>query len=294
MTIQAIARMRAAHRCRAISFGIVIAALFAVGSLGLPEPASAEEASPAPLAGTWTWDSTTHPAGAGNINGGSLGGVFFSGGMYYVPSVGHMTSALGEWKEEHVSGSGSYGYAAYSAHSGSLDTGMIATGTQPIAPILRVADSWQNAPIMDVAHVGEIVAGAYTCHSGSSVTTQNAGGVRCGQITGTCMGGATTCAISASTGIVQGGDSGGPVWQYTPGGVKLLGWMKSANPSTALPGGDPSFPNYSSGTFTPVWALQNHAWTAAETWAGRPDVAPFPTGEMTSGCFVTFSGCVRS
>lgn len=237
----------------------------------------------------WTWNSATHPAGSGDMNAGSLGGVFLANGMYYVPTVGHMVS-LGGWKQEMSTGSGGYGYGAYRVQNLALDAGLIATGTRPLRGVIRVSDGWQDADIMSVAHPGEIVAGAFTCHSGVSATTRAAGGYRCGTVTTTCTAAQNLCFMSNSAGLVQGGDSGGPVWQYATGGVKLLGWIVGGN----SPLDSSSYPNYATATFTPAWAMQNHTWTAAESWTGSAGIAPFPPGAMSTGCFVTYSGCVRS
>lgn len=266
---------------------LVLAASTAIIAAGQSATSGHDTAFAAETTG-WTWNSATHPAGSGDMNAGSLGGVFRANGMYYVPTVGHMV-ALGGWKQEINTGSGGYGYGAYRTRS-KLDAGLIATGTRPLPGVIRVSDNWQNADIMSIAHPGEIEAGAYTCHSGVSAITRAAGGFRCGTMRFTCTAAQTSCEMSNPAGIIQGGDSGGPVWQYTPGGVKLLGWVVGgASPLDAT-----AYPNYTIGVFTPVWALQNYAWTAAESWAGAPGIAPFPPGELSTGCFVTYSGCVRS
>jgi hypothetical protein len=236
----------------------------------------------------WTWNSATHPAGSGNMAGGSLGGVFRAGGMYYIPTVGHMVG-LGEWKTERGTGTGSFGYGSHRASYFGADLGMIATGTKPLPPYLRVSDEWQKAVIMSVAHPGEITGGQYTCHSGVSTLTSAAGGYRCGTAN-ECGADSMICSITNPAGIAQGGDSGGPVWQYTSGGVKLLGWITGGgSPLSAA-----AYPNYTSAYYTPVWALQDHVWEPSEAWAGNAGVSAFPSGALADGCFVTASGCVRS
>ncbi|ANF30633.1 hypothetical protein A0130_02155 [Leifsonia xyli] len=240
-------------------------------------------AGPAHADAPWTWNTATHPAGSGSIGplgwGSTGGGVWRQRGVYFVPGAGHIDSPLGNWRDEQVTGSGSVGRVAYTTYangaSGYPDIGMISTGTQPIAPKIRVSDGWQDAIVMDVAHPGDIVAGASLCHSGTSPQTAASAGYRCGQALQTCSPPSALCSFTAK---VSGGDSGGPVWWYSAGGVKLYGWIHGYDGTSG------------NGYFVPVWALQDHVWTASESWSSWG----YPAGIDTTGCFVTYTGCVRS
>ncbi|WP_374009704.1 hypothetical protein [Leifsonia sp. LS-T14] len=239
-------------------------------------------ALPAQADDTWTWSTATHPAGGGSI--GPLGWGTFGGGVYryhgvdYVPGVGHIDTPLGTWRDEQVTGAGTVGRVAYTTYAngkpGAPDIGLIATGTKPIAPKVRVSEGWQDAWVTDVAHPGDVTAGKSLCHSGTSPETIAAGGYRCGVVSSACGAASTSCYVSMG---VSGGDSGGPVWWYSDGGITLYGWISgSFFGSTAV--------------FEPVWALQNHVWTESESWSSWG----YPPGNDGTGCFVTISGCVRS
>lgn len=244
------------------------------GALFLGSTARADDA--------WSWNEAQHPAGSGQVPGGSVGGgVYRYHGIYYIPGIGHMDRPLGEWREEQSpTGSGGYGRVSNTTYvegvgSKSPDIGLVATGTSPLAPIIRVSNAWEQAPITDVGHPGTIVAGQPVCHSGMSAATHAAGGYRCGLITGLCI---ALCAAFSDTGLAEGGDSGGPVWYYSEGGIVLYGWVRAS---------------YSSGKglyFVPVWTLQNYEWSAAETLVSWG----FPAGNDGTGCFVTTKGCIRS
>lgn len=236
-------------------------------------------AAPAQADDTWTWSTATHPAGAASI--GPLGygtagaGVFRWHGTYYIPGVGHIDSPLGALREERETGSGVIGRVAYTTAgvSGAPDVGLIATGTAPIAPRVRVSTGWQDAPVMDVSHPGELFAGRPLCHSGTSPQTIAQGGYRCGAMTADCAPTATQCLTNLPA---SGGDSGGPVWDYTPGGIELAGWISGTF--------------FGSTVFVPVWALQAHDWTAGQSWSSGGHSA----GNDGTGCFVVWTGCVRS
>lgn len=240
-------------------------------------------AAPAQADDGWTWSTATHPAGAASIGvlgwGTSGAGVYRYHGMYFIPGVGHIDQPLGNWRHEQVTGTGTLGkvlYTTYPNESSAVDMGLIGTGTKAIEPRVRVSEEWQNALVMDVAHPGEITTGRPLCHSGTSPATMAAGGYRCGTVTANCGTTSTRCYFDAPAG---GGDSGGPVWDYTPGGITLVGWI---NGRVSVGEGKAWT------TFTPVWALQNHVWTSEQTKAG------WPVGNDGTGCFVTAAGCVRS
>lgn len=253
--------------------------------------------APVPAAGneTWTWSSATHPAGSASMrfwpDGGTSGaGLWLYQGMYYVPGVAHVDKPLGAWKEETApSGQGGLGHVSHSTYgTGGLDIGLIATGTRPIEPRIRVSDGWQDAPVSAVGHPGDLRQGMQVCHSGFSDATQAAGSSRCGTLVSDCLATSTTCQVTNPSGLISGGDSGGAVWWYDgKGGVVLEGWV-SAGSGTQVNGSWPTM------HFIPPWVLQNHQWTAAETWQGESGVSPFPSGQQRTGCFVTTAGCVRS
>jgi hypothetical protein len=234
----------------------------------------------------WTWNNATHPAGAGGVPGGTSGaGVWVYRGIYYIPGVGHMDGPLGDWRVESTTGTGTFGRVSHTTRPTQTETGddigLIATGTKPLTPRIRVSDAWQDAPISDIAH-GEFRKGANVCHSGHSVTTQLSNGYRCGTLTMDCTRTSVLCYLAASSGgIVSGGDSGGPVWWYDgKGGIVLMGWIR----------GSMTVNGTQWGMFTPVWILQDHAWKPEETWESWG----YPTGNDGTGCFLTTRGCVRS
>lgn len=256
---------------RILAAGAAVVTAIAVGAA----PAQADEG--------WTWSTATHPAGAASIGqlgwGTSGGGVYRHHGMYFIPGVGHIDQPLGNWRYEQQTGSGMLGkvlYTTYPNSPTSVDMGLVGTGTKAIEPRVRVSDEWQNALVMDVAHSGEIKTGRPLCYSGTSTASMAAGGYRCGTVMANCGPSDTQCYFDAR---VSGGDSGGPVWDYTPGGITLVGWING----TASAGEGVKW-----GRFTPVWALQNHVWTTEQTKAG------WPAGNDGTGCFVTATGCVRS
>jgi hypothetical protein len=237
----------------------------------------------------WTWNTATHPAGAGGVPGGtSGGGVWVYQGIYYIPGAGHMDRPLGAWRNESGTGTGTFGRVSHSTTPADTSTspediGLIATGSKPVAPVIRVSDAWQNAPISDVAHA-PLKQGAWVCHSGRSEGTQKAGSYRCGTLDWDCTRTNKYCyvspASSSGTGIVGGGDSGGPVWWYDgSGGVTLMGWVVGAASS-----------EWKTMIFVPVWTLQDHVWTAEETWSSWG----YPAGNDGTGCFLTTKGCFRS
>lgn len=223
--------------------------------------------------------------------GGTSGaGLWLYEGMYYVPGVAHVDQPLGAWKEETApSGQGGLGHVSHSTYgTGGPDIGLIATGTRPIAPRIRVSDGWQDAPVSAVGHPGDLRPGMQVCHSGFADATQAAGSYRCGTVSGDCLASSTTCRVTNPAGLVSGGDSGGAVWWYDgQGGVVLHGWVKAAS-GTQVDG------SWTTMHFVPPWVLQNHQWTTAQTWQGTSGVSPFPAGPHDTGCFVTTQGCVRS
>jgi hypothetical protein len=266
---------------------------------GDPFPIPPEFSEPAPeygldtpdltLKSGWTWSVATHKAGSANtVYGTSGGGVWQYDGMYYIPGIGHVDKHLGASMVERVTGTGALGAVSHSDNSSSsnVDVGLIATGTKPLLPQMRVSNGWTNAKVTDVAH-DQIVAGTTVCHSGTSTWTRDRSGYRCGKLTTTCNSSGIACTFTNLDGLGAQGDSGGPVWWYHDGGVKLLGWMRAAFPGMANGG-------YQTMTFVPVWALQKKDWKPSETWGGTQYVAPFPSGKHTTGCFVTTIGCIRS
>ncbi|MEV8212726.1 hypothetical protein [Leifsonia sp. NPDC077715] len=253
---------------------LAIAALAVVAGVGAATPAQADD--------TWTWNTATHPAGAGakeHIGWGTTGGgIYRYHGVTFVPTAGHVAQPLGSWMNEGVTGSGTLGRIAYTTYADGRsqvpDIGLTSTGTKPIEPKLRVSDGWQDAMVMDVAHPGDVLPGGALCHSGTSAQTMAEGGYRCGEVRFTCAATSTYCYTTIP---VSGGDSGGPVWWYSPGGIKLYGWV------VGHVGDDQA-------VFVPVWTLQNHVWTEGQSWSSWG----YPPGNDGTGCFVTVKGCIRS
>ena len=209
--------------------------------------------------------------------------------MYYIPGVGHVNRTLGSYRSESITGSGGLGNISHSDfyHVKNLDIALIATGTRPIDPQMRVSNTWGNALIQDVAHE-TASKGTTLCHSGTSQWNRDRTGYRCGKLAADCVQGIDArCTFTNLDGLGAQGDSGGPVWWYHNGGVKLYGWMVNAYPETV--GGA-----YVSMSFVPVWSLQEHTWLTGQTWQGGSGIAPFPSGKHATGCFVIASGCVRS
>ncbi|WP_277183685.1 hypothetical protein [Caballeronia sp. BR00000012568055] len=233
----------------------------------------------------WTWNNATHPAGVGGVPGGASGaGVWVYKGVYYIPGVGHMASPLGAWRIESVTGQGNFGRVAHTTRPTNTETGddigLIATGTQPIAPRIRVSDGWQDAPISDVSH-GDLKKGDWICHSGMSADTRSSGGYRCGTMTMDCPRTASMCYAAAASGnLVAGGDSSGPVWWYDGrGGVVLMGWVR----------GSLMIDSKQWLSFSPVWLIQDHVWKPEESWVSWG----YPAGNDGTGCFLTTSGCIK-
>ncbi|MGG7465155.1 hypothetical protein [Plantibacter sp. YIM 135347] len=239
----------------------------------------------------WTWSTATHPAGSAAVAGGaSGGGVYLWGGIYYQPTVGHMAQPLGRDQYETApSGSGMIGKVSHTTYNSGTqnDAALLATGTQPIAPVMRVSDYWDDASIVDIAHPSDVAPGLTLCHSGWAYTTQAVGGFRCGQVDVACSVTSRTCSIHNADGMVWGGDSGGPVWTYADGGVKLYGWVTGGRTDGGAYAPDGTFPF---GSFVPVWAVQNHDWPSSQVLTAWG----FPAGNDGTGCFVTTQGCLRS
>lgn len=252
----------------------------ATASAAVAIAAALAGAAPAQAADTWTWSTATHPAGAASIGplgwGTAGGGVYLWRGVYYIPGVGHIDQPLGTWREEKETGTGVLGRVAYTTYDGKPalpDIGLISTGTTPVPPTVRVSAAWPNAMVIDVAHPGDITQGLALCHSGTSPQTMAAGGHRCGTMGFDCSPPSTQCQLSVPA---SGGDSGGPVWDYAPGGIKLYGWITGAG--------------FGYTSFVPTWAVQNHVWTESQSWRSWG----YPPGNDGTGCFVTAAGCVRS
>lgn len=248
---------------------------------------------PAEAGAGWTWDAATHPAGSAEVGGGDSGaGVWLYHGMYYIPGVGHMDQPLGQWKTEQApTGTGSLGYVSHTTYSGGLqnpDLGLIATGTAALQPTIRLSDGWQTASIASVSHGNDLPAGRPLCQSGVSTYTQAAGGYQCGTLQQSCTRTQSLCYLTNPNGMGYGGDSGGPVWDYTTGGAELIGWVSISSGQQAANG------EWTGLGFVPVWTLQTYSWTAAQTWQGSSGIAPFPSGNDGTGCFVTINGCVAA
>lgn len=270
---------------------VYVLLLGALAAFSVLPSAQAATGSP-PTADEWTWNNATHPAGSAAVNGGtSGGGVWLREGIYYIPGVGHMDELTEERHEIAPTGAGMLGKVSHSTGGGHAerDLGLIATGTRPISPQIRVSDAWQDAPISDVAH-DVIPKGATVCHSGTSSAALASGGSRCGVMKLDCSAATGNRCIAYNVdGLVQGGDSGGPVWWYDGmGGVHLYGWVRGQ-----LGVGDDTWA--ADGTarwmsFEPVWNLQNYDWSVEESWSA----GGYPSGNSPEACFVTTQGCIRS
>lgn len=237
----------------------------------------------------WTWNDSPCPLGSVDVSGGASGaGAIRWRGYTFVPGAGHMSQVLGEDQREYTCRwDAMLGKVAYRVASGYTDYGLIATGTDEVAPNIRVSDEWTNAPINDIARGnGDLPAGSSLCHSGVSVATKANGGFRCGTLSANCLKSANAgCIVSNPNGIVTGGDSGGPVWWYHPdGGVKLAGWLTHGY-GARLASGD-----YVGGVFQPTWKLLSFSFEAQNTWTA----GGFQTGRpsTTGACFVTTRGCL--
>lgn len=110
-----------------------------------------------------------------------------------------------------------------------------------------------------------------------------AGGHRCGTLASNCTSAKTICRVDNPNGIVSGGDSGGPVWWYHTGGVKLVGWMSNGV-------GTPGVNGYTGSLFQPVWVMLRHSWTAGQVWQTSDN---WPSGNDGTACIVTTIGCLR-
>lgn len=224
-------------------------------------------------------------------------GVWKYQGIYYIPNVGHMVRTLGAMKAEgSLTGTGNFGRVSHTTRpeggtQSHVDIGLIATGTKAIPPQIMVSKIWQDAYITDVAHATDITtdikAGMQVCHNGATTIRDVASGYRCGTVAADCFRDHALCSVENLAGLISPSDSGGPVWWYSPSGIKLLGWV-SARWGTWLESASP--PSYPIMLFTPVWVLQDHAWKAEETWRE----GGYPVGNDGTGCFVTAHGCVKS
>lgn len=218
-------------------------------------------------------------------------GVWKYQGIYYIPNVGHMVRSLGAMKTEgSLTGTGNFGRVSHTT-THNVDIGLIATGTKAISPQIMVSKTWQDAYITDVAHATDVTtdikAGMQVCHNGATTIRDVAKGYRCGTVPHDCFRTASFCSVEDLAGIISPSDSGGPVWWYSPSGIKLLGWV-TGGWGTWLESASP--PSYTRMIFTPVWVLQDHAWKAEETWRE----GGYPVGNDGTGCFVTAHGCVKS
>lgn len=255
---------------------VLVTSLALGGMAVLPAPASA-----------WTWSSAKCPIGS--VSGGEGGGILKWRNHYYVPSVGHTKTVLGENQWDYTcGGTGFVGHTAYTTYNNGAilpDVALMGTGTDPLPKRMRVSNGWTNAAITDIAHGnGDLPNNASVCHSGMSSATQGAGGYRCGQLKGDCVQTMARCEVQNAEGIVQGGDSGGPVWWYHPnGGIKLIGWM--SNGLTPIVNG-----SYTGALFQPTWALFQHTFTASQSWTDRGFEPGQPSS--TGACFVTTQGCL--
>jgi hypothetical protein len=242
----------------------------------------------------FTWSTATHPAGSAKdeLNRGTIGGgVWRHNGWYYTPSVAHVVTALGNTDREHITGNGVVGRTAYRAPkvaAADADPALIATGTAPVAPLIRTGTDTHTgrdrvAAVSAVGSPDALRRGAEVCQSGTSDQTRARGGFLCGTITADCLRTDRLCGFQNGTGAVYLGDSGGPVWASNPDGTAtLLGWVTSSSSGGTI------------GRFVPVWVLQDQDWTPKQTWSpGETDIPPFPAGQQADGCFVTTTGCVR-
>ncbi|WAA65600.1 hypothetical protein [Microbacterium oxydans] len=232
------------------------------------------------------WNDAINPAGSAKVEqrGTIGGGVWLHEGWYYLPTAGHVVYTLGNPEIEFGTGRGMLGRTSHSTRangeSGMRDIGLVATGTRPIEPRVRISNT-AKADISRIATPADLTAGTEVCHSGTSTDTLAAGGYRCGTLTKDCKRSSELCDMMNAEGVVSSGDSGGLVWIRQPDdSITLVGWV-SARTATA-------------GYFVPAWALQDHTWTASQTWVpGNAEAPPFPTGRQDTGCFVTTAGCVR-
>lgn len=240
---------------------------------------------PAVASERWSWSTATHPNGSAHIPGGTVGGGLYRyHGHYYIPGVGHMAGTLGQEDDESVTGTGVLGRVSNTTYTGAPgnhfpDVSLVATGTEASNPIIRVSDTWPDAPLVDIAHPGDVATGDMLCQSGTSSETLAVGGYRCGKASYACNTYTVNCAFESLGGVVSSGDSGGPVWSVDGDGVKLYGWITgegSGDSNTAV--------------FEPIWALQNHEWKTTETWTD----GGFPSGLFSDSCFITAKGCIRS
>ncbi len=257
-------RLRSARLRRSLVAGIVLA-LVAVSA-----PARAA-VPPVPYTGSVTLD---------NVNNGGGGGVLYRGGRYYMITVGHIANAL--YTQHSVVQPGTYplGGTAYNANetfggkANSEDIALIELGTTRPNPRLRVCESAgcptppgytvpQVAVIDSVPTSADLPYGRVICHSGRSAATLAAGGYRCGFANNalprwTDASCTAYCGISTINGapIIDGGDSGGPVWQPLPNGhIRLLGHLaKSLGRTPAR-----------HGLFIPIWHTVDHVWTAPQS-----------------------------
>jgi hypothetical protein len=240
-----------------------------------------------------TWDIARYPDGSVGIGvATSGGGLWLYHGMYYIPGVGHVDYPLGKLLVE-TAGGGPLGYVAYSDFNGSRhepDVGLVATGTKPIPAFVHVGDSWTNAAVEGYyTGTNDLPAGTTLCESGYSKPTDRHQGYRCGTLTEACNRSSIYCIFANPQGIVASGDSGGLVWSNDGGGVRIAGWVSSGFLDSQYP--QLSDGSYTAGTFTPPWKVAHYAWAPAQSWHGGGGIAPFPSGNDGSGCFVSVNGC---
>ncbi len=260
------ARGKRAWWRRALCIGVIGAVSFTPSAFAADAP--------------WTWSTATHPAGSAYTQGVSVGGgVYRANGIDFIPGAGHADNVVGTDRWEWVTGDGHLGRTAYSTFFDGKthypDIGLLATGSRHLEPRIRVSDAWQDAAITGVARPNEMKVGMRLCHSGVSAATQASGGYRCGILSRPCEEASDECPIESHPRPVDGGDSGGPVWFYSEGGIKLFGWIID-------------YSDYSGG-FVPVWSLARYQWKpeeSLESWG-------FPAGKLDRGCFVTTRGCER-
>jgi len=213
-----------------------------------------------------TYSTAKHPIGSVAYIGGA--GMYFRDGHYFIMTVSHMAKNLNETIMEFAPGDGVIGVTAYSDKP--PDIALIDTGTDPLPLQMRVSNNWNNAQIVKYQD-SDIKKGSMVCHSGWSANTQKSDGYRCGTLAYDCLYGASACAIKPNSGektIVDGNDSGGPVWWYHPGGIKLIGFIYSK-----------SINEY--GYFIPVWVYIINNWENV--------LEGYKKG--TGGCLLLESGC---
>lgn len=260
-------RVRRTWWRKALCLGVMSVTAFTPPAFGAEDP--------------WTWSTATHPSGSAYTEGVSVGGgVFRAHGIDYIPGVGHADNVVGTDRWERVTGVGHLGRTAYSTfvdgETHYPDIGLLATGSRHLEPTMRVSDEWQDAPITGIARPSDMKIGMRLCHSGMSGATRAVGGYRCGVLSRPCLEVSDSCPMESYPRPVDGGDSGGPVWWYSGGGIKLFGWIVD-------------YSDGYSGGFVPVWSLARHRWTAKESlesWG-------FPHGKLDDGCFVTTRGCEK-